>query len=214
MTLFISTCFAIANDSECPESWLEWVGWRKLVFGLHANRRWHYTGPAGQPNRHVKWFCRSIGAPPSETAANLVRSFWAWVTCSEPAWIEEWRESLEEEEPEEDQEEKTAAKGEDEDAYPHNASTDDVDAPEAGGGTRMRFLMQLANEAEAGDVKAPSASSDTASVSSSMAEARELATYKRTVMAVGLGSVYITWALFAWFIFVRAHAAAACARAR
>jgi hypothetical protein len=58
VTLFLQNAFAIANDSEAPESWLEWHGWRKLLFGLHAHRRWHYTGPEGQPNRHVKWYIR------------------------------------------------------------------------------------------------------------------------------------------------------------
>jgi hypothetical protein len=34
--VFIATCFSIANDNEAPESWLEWVGWRKFIFGLHG----------------------------------------------------------------------------------------------------------------------------------------------------------------------------------
>ena len=89
VTLFIATCFGIANDSEAPESWLEWYGYQKLIWGPRAHRRWHYTGPAGQPPRYVKWYVRSVGAPPSETAANLVRSLWAFLTRSEPAWVEE-----------------------------------------------------------------------------------------------------------------------------
>ena len=36
VTVFITTCFGIANDNEAPESWLEWTGWRKLVFGLNG----------------------------------------------------------------------------------------------------------------------------------------------------------------------------------
>ena len=96
VTLFIATCFSIANDSEAPESWLEWVGYQKLIWGPRAHRRWHYTGHAGQPPRFVKWYIRSVGAPPSETAANLVRSLWAFLTCSEPAWVEEAREAEEE----------------------------------------------------------------------------------------------------------------------
>jgi hypothetical protein len=97
VTLFLQNAFAIANDSEAPESWLEWVGWRKLVFGLHANRKWHYTGPLGQPNRHVKWFIRSVGAPQPETILNLWESFKAWLTCSLPPWTIEAREVAEEE---------------------------------------------------------------------------------------------------------------------
>jgi hypothetical protein len=38
VTIFISTCFSIANDNEAPESWLDWSGWRKFVFGLNGAR--------------------------------------------------------------------------------------------------------------------------------------------------------------------------------
>jgi hypothetical protein len=85
-------------NAQAPESWLEWVGWRKLVFGLHANRKWHYTGPLGQPSRHVRWYIRSIGAPQPETIINLYVSFKCWLTCSLPLWTIEAREAAEEEE--------------------------------------------------------------------------------------------------------------------
>jgi hypothetical protein len=71
---------------QAPECWLEWVGWRKLVFGVHANRKWHYTGPLGQPTRHIKWFLRSAGSPQTETILNLWYSLVAWATCSPPPW--------------------------------------------------------------------------------------------------------------------------------
>jgi len=78
-----------------------------------AHRRWHYT--RGEPPvRYVKWFVRSAGAPPSETAANLCRSFWASVTGTEPPWVVEAREAEEVEEDKDKaddakQEEKAAA---------------------------------------------------------------------------------------------------------
>ena len=97
VTLFISTCFEIADDSEAPESWLEWVGWPKLLFGRRAHRQWHYTGPKGQPTRYVRWFVRSATAPISETAANLCRSFYAWVAGTDVPWLVEAREAEEEE---------------------------------------------------------------------------------------------------------------------
>ncbi len=93
VTLFLQSCFEIANDNEAPESWLEWVGWRKLVFGLHANRKWHYTGPLGQPVRHVKWFIRSVGAPSPETIINLWHSFVSAITGTPPPWTIEAREA-------------------------------------------------------------------------------------------------------------------------
>jgi hypothetical protein len=120
VTMFLQTCFAIASDSEAPESWLEWVGWRKFIFGFNAHRKWHYTGPLGQPHRHVKWFCRSAGAPPTETAMNLVHSLTAWLTRSDPPWVVEAREAAEEAEADDD----GAADGEaEEDAPSESAST-------------------------------------------------------------------------------------------
>ena len=164
VTLFISTCFSIANDNEAPESWLEWLGWRKLVLGRRAHRRWHYTGPKGQPMRYVRWFVRSSGAPISETAANLYRSFYAWVTGTEVPWLVEAREAEEEEAAEAD------ASGGEEDSCGH--------------GSRGEL-----------------ASVSGGSTSSSVRSARALRNWKRMVLAVGLGGVYITWTMFAWFIF-------------
>ena len=54
VTLFLQTCFELANDSEAPESWLTWAGNSRLVLGGQAARRWHYTGPKGQPSRYVR----------------------------------------------------------------------------------------------------------------------------------------------------------------
>ena len=89
MTNFLATSFEIANDNEAPESWLEWAGWQKLLFGFSAHRRWHYTGPAGQPVRYVRWYVRSVGAPLPETIGNLFEAARAWVTRTDPEWIVE-----------------------------------------------------------------------------------------------------------------------------
>ena len=189
VTVFITTCFGIANDNEAPESWLEWTGWRKLLFGLNgtpypmcscfaslllrapdaspcaraAHRRWHYT--RGEPPvRYVKWFVRSAGAPPSETVANLCRSFWAPVTGTEPPWVVEAREAAEEaagKEAEGEKDESEAAK----------------------------------QEAEAGSA---TGSQKSGSTTSSVRSAKELSSYKRQVMVIGLIATLICWAIFVW----------------
>ena len=57
-----------------------------------AHRRWHFTrGEA--PTRYVLWYVRSKDAPPTETAGNLFRSFWAFITGTETAWVLEAREA-------------------------------------------------------------------------------------------------------------------------
>jgi hypothetical protein len=88
VTVFIATCFSVANDSECPESWLQRAGLARLLLGGGANRNWHYT-KGKPPSRFVRWYCRCVEAPLSETAANLWRSFKAFVTRTRPPWIKE-----------------------------------------------------------------------------------------------------------------------------
>ena len=97
VTLFLQTCFELANDNEAPESWLMWAGNPRLVFGPLAHRRWRYTGPAGQPCRYVRWFVRSVDAPKFETLLNLFFSLKAWVTRSKTPWQEEAEEAAAEE---------------------------------------------------------------------------------------------------------------------
>ena len=94
VSLFILQCFAVANDNQAPDSWLEWNGWMKLLLGLNAHRRWHYTRGA-PPRRFVKWYIRCITAPPTETVANLARSLHAWATGTETPGVREAREARE-----------------------------------------------------------------------------------------------------------------------
>ena len=166
VTIFISTCFEVADDSEAPESWLVWVGWRRMVFGRDAHRRWHYTGPEGQPIRYVRWYVRSCTAPISETAANLCRSFYAWLTGTEVPWLVEAREAELEA-----QEAASAGKG----------GSVDSDGKDDG---------------DCSDRK-----SESGSTSSSVRSARALMRWKRAVTTAGLVGVYVTWAVFSWFIF-------------
>ena len=178
-------CFEIANDNEAPESWLEWpFTWRKVVFGFSAHRRWHYTGPLGQPHRHVKWFIRSIGAPLPETIMNLWASFEAWVTRSEPPWIVEAREAEEEEEDEKEEEE--AAKGD---------GAGDVDTVWAARTSVQRCDFQ---ESGGNGKDEHEEEEEEASESSSVRSARALSRHKRIMTATGLIGTYLCWAIFAW----------------
>ncbi len=187
-SLFLASCFMIANDSEAPESWLEWHGWRKLVFGFNAHRQWHYTGPLGQPVRHVKWFIRSVGGPPPETATNLWHSLVAWATNTDPPWVEEWREALEAEAEAKD-EEGTPSDHDEQQHEPVSAPLHQVN----GGGGRASSaprVLRLSHLAEQDHERA--------STSSSIRSARALARYKRIVAFAGFIGVYVSWAIFAW----------------
>ncbi len=86
VTLFMQSCFALANDSGSADSWLSWTGWRRLVFGFNAHRRWHYTREQ-PPMRYVRWFIRSSSESPLETLFNACASLKATLTCSEPHWV-------------------------------------------------------------------------------------------------------------------------------
>ena len=202
VVLFLQTAFAIANDSEAPESWLEWYGWRKFVFGFNAHRKWHYSGPAGQPNRHVRWFVRSVGAPPTETAINLMHSAAACATCSEPPWVVEAREAAEEN--------AAAANGHDFPAWGMRPST---------GRFCSKKLSHLVSGSVSwlgdgdesgpspGDVALqphfdrPSSGGSDCTDGSATDEAKQLARYKRIMSAVGIGGVYTCWAVFSWYAF-------------
>ena len=89
VTIFLSGCFEIANDSEAPESWLRYSGITRFVCGLQSHRRWHYTGPKGQPNRFVRWYVRCVDVPMAETLMNLLHNARASVTGKPPPWVKQ-----------------------------------------------------------------------------------------------------------------------------
>jgi len=172
--LFLESCFEIANDSEQPESILIWLGWRKMVFGAEAHRKWHYTRDK-QPCRHVKWWLRSQDAPKPETIINLFHSARSFFKGTLPPWTVEAREEEEEAVVELVNEvlEETLEQ-----------------ALSASSGS------QRTHNSENGSEQARSESGG--STSSSLKEARELRLYKRIVMTAGLVGVYVTWTIFAW----------------
>ena len=87
VTIFLSGCFEVANDSDAPESWLRYAGTVRMVCGKLAHRRWHYTGPLGQPKRFVRWFVRCSDAPAAETILNVLHSLRAALTGVPPYWV-------------------------------------------------------------------------------------------------------------------------------
>ena len=213
---------------------MEWIGWRRLVFGLNAHRRWHYTGPLGPPIRHVKWFLRSVGAPSPETAINLWHSLAAWATGSDPPWVKEWREAMEADEPtpkteadlpvtqlrkamekadvEAPESEADEAAGDEHPSAPLDKQVDEGGClPSVPRSLELLHLTEL----DESDVLALSKDNektgsvdgvdDGASTSSSVRSARALARYKRILALSGFAGVYITWAIFSWFIFVSAR---------
>ena len=137
VTMFINACFIIANDADAPESWLEWVGWRKLVFGANAHRRWYYTGPLGQPNRHVKWFIRSAASEAPEILGNLWHSFVCSLTGRELPWHKKAREAMEKAE-----DEATKSKAP-EGAAPEAAAEEDDGASTTSSTREARVLRRL-----------------------------------------------------------------------
>ena len=196
VTGFMQSCFEIANDSEAPEvrsygsripclcaalirncsraqSWLEWGGWPKFVFGLHAHRQWHYTRDKPPP-RYVRWYVRSSDAPTTETIENLWHSFVAFVTRTEPFWVIEAREAKEEAE---------AEAREKEHEHEHGSEAHSEHGSEHG-----------SKHGEEGEEH------ESASTSSSIRSARALRAYKRIIMATGLFGVYLCWAIFAWLV--------------
>ena len=86
VTVFLSGLFEIANDSDAPESWLRYTGVVRMLCGKLAHRRWHYTGPLGQPNRFVRWYVRCGDAPMAETLMNLLHSARAALTGAPTPW--------------------------------------------------------------------------------------------------------------------------------
>ena len=176
VTVFLGSCFEIANDSDAPESWLAYGGLVRFVLGRTAHRRWHYTR-GEQPPRFVRWYIRSADAPKLETLINLCHSLVAWLTCRPPPWVLEAQEAGEEEAAHV----KYRARG--------KVAPDFIDEPvDAAPG----------EHGVTGD-DAPPASSK----SSSGQSALRVSAYKRACTAFGLLGVYATWAVFAWFIFVR-----------
>ena len=207
VTIFLAGCFEIANDSDAPESWLRYAGTTRILCGRQAHRRWHYTGPAGQPMRFVKWYVRCSEAPTAETMMNALHSIRAAVTGKPPPW-----------------------------ASPPQAATepscDDAELMQRiSVQTSIRLLMgeQDQDSAEAKLMAATLDDCRTATQSRRVSqdtvltwimyshaiddagseqeelspeeEARELRREKRQLTAIGLGGVLVVWVVMAYFIF-------------
>ena len=197
VTVFLQSAFEIANDSEAPESWLRYAGLGRLVFGRMAHRKWHYTGPLGQPPRVVRWYIRSASAPLLESMVNAgitlrdaVLSLLRLLAC---------RRARAPKANEHDCVQAATA------ATPRLSSAQSTDDDAA----RIRSLSLLASirwsegrsddqlEDEAGG---SSTLSGARNERSHMAEALRLRRRKRALTVVGLVSVLLLWTVIVWFI--------------
>ena len=194
VTVFLQSCFEIANDSEAPESWLRYAGLGRFVFGRMAHHRWHYTGPLGQPRRLARWYIRSASAPLLESLVNAgitirdaVRSLLRLPKCRRAP----------------------AQPASDDDVQAGTAATPRISQQSTGSeGARIRSLSLLASVRRLDDkgyqsdddAGASSTHSGAHDEHSHMVEALRLRRRKRALTVVGLVSVAALWALLAWFI--------------
>ena len=201
VTLFLQTCFELANDNEAPESWLTWAGNSRLILGGQAHRRWHYTGPKGQPSRYVRWFVRSVDAPKFETLLNLLFSLKAFVTRTQTPWAEEAAEW---------EAEQAAQAARDERAAEGDLATTVVLEPADGPAAAQAPGEGLAAEGEfmysgfrftSAPVELDEPDADARTVSTSFRSAKNLRFSKRKLTAFGIGGVYLIWAFFSWVVF-------------
>jgi len=229
VTLFLQSCFEIANDSEAPESWLFYGGLVKLACGLRAHRRWHYTR-GKQPSRFVRWYCRSVDAPKPETIVNLYHAVVSWITGRKPPW------TVEAEEAEEavfgnpsqkgilgsaaveqaDAAPHYSSDGNGEAAAPHSAAVEPDEAEPAahGGGSDAAIPVSVTVDRGYGEAACLGEKAEESEQGSeaSGASAAELQASKRRLTAFGLAGVWVVWAIFSWFIFTCASPLrAACA---
>jgi hypothetical protein len=171
------------------QSWLAYGGLTRLLCGMSAHRRWHYAGPAGQPSRFVRWFCRSVDAPKTETLTNLWHSLVACVTHTKPPWTLEAEEA--EAEALESHETITHYPHHDHAHAPHGQPVDSCAMVDGDGAATAKEQREDVGEDEG---HAPSVRGHSVhSVTSSMRSAMRLRTAKRRLTALGLSGVYMVW---------------------
>ena len=137
----------------------------------------------------MKWYCRSVDAPKPETIINLWHSLRCWITGATLPWLEEWQEWYDEQ-----QEEAAAQAG---------LQTTGYDA--GSGGYKSWGLHPVDTTADAFvDAAVAEHADGAASVAGSASTDESTAALrrsKRMLTAFGLGGIYVTWAVFTWFIF-------------
>ena len=131
----------------------------------------------------MRWYCRSVDAPKPETAINLWHSLRCWVTGATPPWLEEWQEWQ-------------AEQAEEEAEHSTLATTDYTSK-----GAAASSWQPHGTDATVDDyVDSGSVASSHHTISTD-ASAAALRRSKRMLTAFGLGGIYVTWTIFAWFIF-------------
>ena len=208
VNIFLSGCFEIANDSEAPESWLRYAGMVRILCGRLAHRRWHYTGPLGQPRRFVRWYIRSVDAPRLETLTNTLHTIRAAITGAPPPWHAP-REESETEAARDDRARFQTSIGlslahlvGDFDDSPRAAQTAEAEAVRARLSQQSSISWTMYASHALDDLDCSSSGASGLHHGHSPAEeAAHLRRLKRRLTALGLCGVLMVWACSAWFIF-------------
>ena len=183
------------------------------MWGLQAHRRWHYRAKDGQPPRFVRWFIRFRAEPQPATLQNLVLRLAYTLICREMPWEVEAREKEEEEEERRLKHEKhhplalpSPHSGADESKPCSPFSDEDsVHSARCGGEEDSlhtpKYGNSLGGHAFSDERGEKEHESDDESERAEREEEAEDIFFKRMVTAVGFVAVYLSWAMFTWFIF-------------
>ena len=181
---------------------------------MQAHRRWHYHAKEGQPPRFVRWFIRFRAEPQPATLQNLVLRLVYTLICREMPWEVEAREKEEEEEERRLKHEKHhplalpsphSGADESEPCSPFS-DEDSVHSPRSGGEEDSLHTPKHGNSfgghhAFTDEHGEKEHESDDESERAEREEEAADIFFKRMVTAVGFVAVYLSWAMFTWFIF-------------
>ena len=195
VSLFVLTCFDMANDGDAPANYISWspFAWPALVWGMQAHKRWHYVRD-GQPPMFVRWYARFRFWGYAEIAMDFWTRLWCTLTCAEMPWHVEAREAAEEEEEKEEVFHESSA-GDDSPYFisAENAIFADWDGWESEhGGDASPITAENAIYAD-WDGGARESEKGAAEEEEEDEETEEDVRFKRNLTAAGFAAVYVTW---------------------